>query len=115
MARLLVVLGLVLLVAGLLWPYLSQIGLGRLPGDIVIQRKNVTFLFSADDMSSAERAVQPGVLGREPLKRRSCHRAECRAPRAAFPGEAARVRFDAGAPFRASSMSCRCATAFSMS
>jgi hypothetical protein len=39
MARFLVVLGLVLLVAGLLWPDLSQIGLGRLPGDIVIQRE----------------------------------------------------------------------------
>ena len=45
MARFLVVLGLVLLVAGLLWPYLSQIGLGRLLGDIVIQRENVTFYF----------------------------------------------------------------------
>ena len=45
MARFLVVLGLVLLVTGLLWPYLSQIGLGRLPGDIVIQHENVTFYF----------------------------------------------------------------------
>ena len=45
MARFLVVLGLVLLVAGLLWPYLSQIGLGRLPGDIVVERKNVTLYF----------------------------------------------------------------------
>jgi Protein of unknown function (DUF2905) len=39
MARFLILLGVVLLVAGLLWPYLSQIGLGRLPGDIVIQRE----------------------------------------------------------------------------
>ena len=45
MARFLIVLGLVLLLAGLLWPYLSQIGLGRLPGDIVIQRENVTLYF----------------------------------------------------------------------
>jgi hypothetical protein len=45
MARFLILLGVVLLVAGLLWPYLSQIGLGRLPGDIVIQRENVTFYF----------------------------------------------------------------------
>jgi hypothetical protein len=45
MARFLVVFGLVLLLAGLLWPYLSQIGLGRLPGDIVIQRDNVTLYF----------------------------------------------------------------------
>ena len=45
MARFLVVLGLVLLLAGLLWPYMSQIGLGRLPGDIVIERENMTFYF----------------------------------------------------------------------
>jgi hypothetical protein len=42
MARVLVVLGLLLLLAGLLWPHLSQIGLGRLPGDIVVERKNTT-------------------------------------------------------------------------
>jgi hypothetical protein len=39
------VLGLVLLFAGLLWPYLSQIGLGRLPGDVVIERRNMTLYF----------------------------------------------------------------------
>ena len=45
MSRILIVLGLALLVAGLLWPYLSQIGLGRLPGDIIIERKNMTLYF----------------------------------------------------------------------
>src|SRR5215472_9307976 len=45
MARFLIVLGLVILVIGLLWPYLSKLGLGRLPGDIVIQRYNGTFYF----------------------------------------------------------------------
>jgi Protein of unknown function (DUF2905) len=45
MARFLVVLGFVILVVGLLWPYLARIGLGRLPGDFVIQRDNVTFYF----------------------------------------------------------------------
>ena len=45
MARFLILLGLAILVAGLLWPYLSRIGLGRLPGDIVIERDNVTFYF----------------------------------------------------------------------
>ena len=45
MARFLIVLGLVIVVVGLLWPYLSQIGLGRLPGDIVIERENMTFYF----------------------------------------------------------------------
>jgi hypothetical protein len=45
MARFLIVLGLVILVIGLLWPYLSRIGLGHLPGDIVIKRDNATFYF----------------------------------------------------------------------
>jgi Protein of unknown function (DUF2905) len=45
MARFLIVLGLAILVIGLLWPYLSQIGLGRLPGDIVIERERMTFYF----------------------------------------------------------------------
>jgi hypothetical protein len=42
MARFLIVLGLAILVIGLLWPYLSKLGLGRLPGDIVIERENWT-------------------------------------------------------------------------
>ncbi len=45
MARVLIVLGVLLLLAGLLWPHLSQIGLGRLPGDIIIERKNMTLYF----------------------------------------------------------------------
>jgi hypothetical protein len=45
MARFLIVLGLAILVAGLLWPFLSRIGLGRLPGDVVIERENMTFYF----------------------------------------------------------------------
>jgi hypothetical protein len=45
MARVLIALGLVILVIGLLWPYLSRLGLGRLPGDIVIERENMTFYF----------------------------------------------------------------------
>ena len=42
MARFLIVLGLAILVVGLLWPYLSKLGPGRLPGDIVIERENGT-------------------------------------------------------------------------
>ena len=40
MARWLIILGVVLIVAGLLWPWLTKLGLGRLPGDIVIERDN---------------------------------------------------------------------------
>lgn len=45
MARFLIITGLILLVAGLLWPYLTKLGLGRLPGDIVVERGNTTFYF----------------------------------------------------------------------
>jgi hypothetical protein len=45
MVRVLIVLGALILAAGLLWPYLSQLGLGRLPGDIVIERGNTTLYF----------------------------------------------------------------------
>jgi len=38
-------LGLVILVAGIMWPILSRIGLGRLPGDIMFQRGGATFYF----------------------------------------------------------------------
>ena len=40
MARWLIILGVVLIVAGLLWPWLGRFGLGRLPGDVVIEREN---------------------------------------------------------------------------
>jgi hypothetical protein len=45
MARFLIILGLMLLVAGLLWPYAARLGLGRLPGDIAFTRGNTTFYF----------------------------------------------------------------------
>ncbi len=43
--RILIIGGLVLLAAGLLWPLISRLGLGRLPGDIMISRGNVRFYF----------------------------------------------------------------------
>lgn len=43
--RFLIGLGLVIVLGGLLWPLLSRIGLGRLPGDILYQRGNATFYF----------------------------------------------------------------------
>lgn len=45
MQRLLIGLGLALVLAGIAWPLLSRIGLGRLPGDIMIQRGSTSFYF----------------------------------------------------------------------
>jgi hypothetical protein len=38
--RLLIILGIVLVVLGMLWPLMTRLGVGRLPGDIVIEREN---------------------------------------------------------------------------
>ena len=43
MSRTLIILGLLLVVAGVLWPWLGKLGLGRLPGDFVIRREGFTF------------------------------------------------------------------------
>lgn len=43
MQRLLIVTGLVLLVVGLAWPWLSKLPLGRLPGDLRFERDGFTF------------------------------------------------------------------------
>jgi len=40
MSRFLIIAGIVLVIVGLAWPWASRLGLGRLPGDIVIEREN---------------------------------------------------------------------------
>lgn len=45
MQRFLIGLGLVVLIIGIAWPLLSRIGLGRLPGDIVLERGGTSFYF----------------------------------------------------------------------
>jgi hypothetical protein len=41
--RLLLVLGGVLILAGVLWPWLSRLPFGRLPGDVVIDKPGFKF------------------------------------------------------------------------
>lgn len=45
MSRWLIIIGVTLLLLGVLWPWISKLGLGRLPGDIVIEKNNVHFYF----------------------------------------------------------------------
>ena len=45
MQRILIAIGVVILLAGLLWPWLSKLGLGRLPGDIRIETDSGGFYF----------------------------------------------------------------------
>ncbi len=45
MQRFLIGLGLVILGVGIAWPVLLRIGIGRLPGDVFIQRGGTSFYF----------------------------------------------------------------------
>ncbi|MAE52360.1 MAG: hypothetical protein CMH27_11175 [Micavibrio sp.] len=45
MQNILIIIGLVCLAAAALWPLLEKSGLGRLPGDIVIEGENYGFYF----------------------------------------------------------------------
>ncbi len=45
MGKLLIVAGLVLVAIGIVWLVGERMGLGRLPGDIVIERENMRFYF----------------------------------------------------------------------
>jgi hypothetical protein len=43
MQRLLITLGLLIALVGLLWPWITRLGLGRLPGDLRIDKPGFTF------------------------------------------------------------------------
>jgi len=45
MQRFLIILGAALLILGLGWPWLAKLGLGRLPGDIHVERDGFSFHF----------------------------------------------------------------------
>lgn len=45
MAKWLVIVGIVFILLGVAWPWLSRLGLGHLPGDIHIERKGFSFYF----------------------------------------------------------------------
>ena len=45
MLRWLITLGAILILVGLCWPWLSKLGFGKLPGDIMIERNGTRFYF----------------------------------------------------------------------
>lgn len=42
MSRTLIVLGLIIVAVGVLWPWIGWLRLGRLPGDIIVERPSFT-------------------------------------------------------------------------
>ena len=45
MAKWLVITGIIFILIGAAWPWLSRLGIGHLPGDIHIERKGFSFYF----------------------------------------------------------------------
>ena len=50
MQKTLVILGVLLVLVGLAWPWLGKLPFGRLPGDIVVNRENFRFYFPLTTM-----------------------------------------------------------------
>lgn len=50
MGKWLIIIGGLIVLIGLLWPWLGKIPWGRLPGDIVIERENARFYFPLTTM-----------------------------------------------------------------
>jgi hypothetical protein len=50
MQRAIIIAGIVILLVGLLWPWVSQLPLGRLPGDIVVDKPGFRFYFPLTTM-----------------------------------------------------------------
>ena len=45
MQKILIIIGTILLILGLFYPYIKKLGLGQLPGDILFKTGNSTFFF----------------------------------------------------------------------
>ena len=41
----LIIIGVLFILVGLLYPFLKDLGLGRLPGDIIVKKENSSFYF----------------------------------------------------------------------
>ena len=50
MHRAFIVIGLLIVAIGVLWPWLSNLPIGRLPGDIVVDRPGFKFFFPLTTM-----------------------------------------------------------------
>jgi hypothetical protein len=50
MQKTLIVIGIILVLAGLLWPWVGKLPLGRLPGDIIIDKPGFRLYFPITTM-----------------------------------------------------------------
>ncbi|MGQ3888293.1 DUF2905 domain-containing protein [Legionella sp. CNM-1927-20] len=45
MQKIIIVIGVIFIIIGLIWPFIHKLGIGRLPGDFLIKKGNFTFYF----------------------------------------------------------------------
>jgi Protein of unknown function (DUF2905) len=45
MAKWLIIIGIIFILVGVTWPWLSKLGIGHLPGDIYFEHKGFSFYF----------------------------------------------------------------------
>ena len=57
MQKTLIIMGIAILAVGLLWPWLGKIPLGRLPGDIIIDRPGLKIFIPLTSMILVSLAV----------------------------------------------------------
>ena len=50
MQKTLIIVGIIILLAGLFWPWLSKLPLGRLPGDIIVDKPGFKLFFPITSM-----------------------------------------------------------------
>lgn len=50
MQKFLIAVGILLVVLGACWPWIQKLGLGRLPGDVVIEQEDLRFYFPITTM-----------------------------------------------------------------
>ncbi|MET0984413.1 MAG: DUF2905 domain-containing protein [Steroidobacteraceae bacterium] len=50
MQRTLVIIGILIAIVGLAWPWVSKLPLGRLPGDIIVDKPGFKFFFPITTM-----------------------------------------------------------------
>ena len=57
MRRVLIIIGLGMVIVGLAWPWISKLPIGRLPGDIIVDRPGFKFFFPITTMVILSAAV----------------------------------------------------------
>ena len=48
--KILIATGIIIVIIGFLWPWISKLPIGKLPGDIVVDKPNFKFLFPITSM-----------------------------------------------------------------